>query len=207
MAFARLTYRSLFAVGLLFAALHCAAGIPGCALVRELPDARRGPLPLAAPFAALPCAAGIPGWALVRELPDARRGPLPRARGLPRVPGLNLLEQFIHIQVLWAIVKKVKQALGASVDVAGFFKPAKVLERLSLYTCTVVVDRLIQPPTVCQFIMTQAVLAAWLVCMGNRVAPAFEWWPVLERFSVYLLLRVPSTMLKSPDNDVILRHN
>ena len=186
MAFARLTYRSLFAVGLLFAALHCAAGIPGCALVRELPDARRGPLPLAAPFAALPCAAGIPGWALVRELPDARRGPLPRAgpfaslpraagkpccalerglpdarrgplpraRGLPRVPGLNLLEQFIHIQVLWAIVKKVKQALGASVDVAGFFKPAKVLERLSLYTCTVVVDRLIQPPTVCQFIMT-----------------------------------------------------
>lgn len=113
----------------------------------------------------------------------------------------------MHAQAAWAIVKRAKQVFGGSVDVAGFFKPGKVLERLSLYMCTLVVHSVVEPPTLCQFITTQAVLAAWLVCMGDRVAPAFQWGGVLERFSVYLLVLVPSTMLKSPNNDVIRRHN
>jgi hypothetical protein len=133
---------------------------------------------------------------LVRGLSDARRAPL-----------LQGLEQFIDIQVLWAIVKTVTQALGDSVGVAGFFKPRKVLERLLLHTCTVVVLRLVEPPTVCQFITTQAVLVWWLACTGSQVTPAFEWQRVLERFSVYLLHLQRGTMRKSADNDVIRRHN
>lgn len=196
MVFARLDHHSLLGLCLLLAALPCAACIPGRALAREPPDARRPPLPLAAPFASLPRAAGKQGCALERGLSDARLAPL-----------LQGLEQFIDIQVLWAIVKTATQALGNSVHVADFFAPRKVLDRLFLYTCTVVVLSLVEPPTVCHFITTQAVLVGWLACTGRQVAPAFEWQRVLERFSVYLLQLQRGTMRKSADNNVIRRHN
>jgi hypothetical protein len=111
------------------------------------------------------------------------------------------------MQLVWAMVKKVTEAFGASVNLPRFFELRKVLERLSLYTCTVVVHRVLDPPTPCRFITTQAVLAAWLVCRGSQVRPAFEWRQVLERFIVYLLLLVQSTTLKNPGNDVIPRHD
>lgn len=196
MAFGRLDHHSLLGLCLVFAAQGSAAAIPGRALVPELSDARRPPLPLAAPFAPLRRAAGKQGCALVRGLSDARLAPL-----------LQGLGQFIDIQVLWAIVKTATQALGDSVHVADFFAPRKVLDRLLLYTCTVVVLRLVEPPTVCQFITTQAVLVGWLACTGRQVAPVFEWQRVLERFSVYLLQLQRGTMRKSADNDVIRRHN
>lgn len=200
MAFTSVKHDSLFIVCLLFATLPCAACIPGRALAREPPDARRPPLPLAAPFASLPRAPGKPGGALVHGLSDALRVLL------PPVPGLNLLQQFLDIQVVWAIVQKVKQTFDDSVDVASFFAARKVLERLWLYTCTVVVHRLVEPPRLFQFITTQAVLAAWLVCTGGQVAHAFELQQVLERFGLYLLQLLQSTLRKSADNDVISRH-
>ena len=158
-------------------------------------------------FAALPFAAGISDCALVREVRDARREPLRPVGGLAQTSKKQLFEPFVHTQAAWAIVKTVKQAFGDSVHVADFFAPRKVLERLLLYTCTVVVLRLVEPPTVCQFITTHAVLVGWLACTGRQVAPAFEWQQVLERFGVHLLQLQQGTMRKSADNEVIRQHN
>ena len=170
MAFARLTYCLLFVVGLVFASLPCAAGIPDCALVRGLPD--------------------------------ALRAPQPHAHELPQIRKLGIFTRFMHAQGAWAFVKSVRKAYDASVDVASFFVPAKLLERLSLYTCTVVVNSLAQTSTKFRFIVAEAVLAVWLVCMGSQVGPVFQGLSILERFVVYLLQQITS-----PSADVISQHN
>ena len=170
MAYKRLRYRVLFALGLVFASLPRAAGIPGCAF-------GRGPS-------------------------DALCAPQPRARGLPQIPKLGIFTRFMHAQAAWAFVKSVEQAYDASVDVVSFFVPAKLFERLSLYTCTVVVNSLAETSTELRFLVAETVLAVWLVCMGSQVAPVFQGLRILERFTVYLLQQITSR-----GADLISRHN
>ena len=148
-------------------------------------------------FAALPCAAGIADCAFARGLPDARRAPRRPVGGLAQTSKVELFKPFMHAQAAWAFVKTVQKTCDVSINVASFFLPGKLLERLALYLCTVVVNRLAETSIEFRFMVAEAVLAAWLACTGSQVAPAFQWRRVLERFSVYLLLLVQCTMLKS----------
>ena len=112
----------------------------------------------------------------------------------------------MHAQAALAVVKTAQKTYDVSINVASFFLPGKLLERLALYLCTVVVNRLADTSIEFRFIVAEAVLVGCLVCTGSQVAPAFQWRRVLERFSVYLLLLVASTVLNSPGNDVISLH-
>jgi len=99
------------------------------------------------------------------------------------------------------------KTFDGSINVASFFLPRKLMDRLLLYTCNVAVNGLAGTSTELRFVVAETVLIGWLVCTGRQVAPAFRLVPLLERFSVYLLMLVADTVPKSANADKNSRRN
>jgi len=158
-------------------------------------------------FLVLPCAAATLGCVCLRKPPDVRPPRLRTALAFVQASDLELLTPFAYTQAAWAFVKALHKTFDGSINVASFFLPRKLMDRLLLYTCNVAVNRLAGTSTELRFVVAQTVLIGWLVCTGRQVAPAFRLVPLLERFSVYLLMLVADTVPKSANADKNSRRN
>jgi uncharacterized membrane protein len=157
--------------------------------------------------AALPCAAATQGCVCLRKPPNKQPALRQTVRALVQSSGFELLAPFVYTQVALAVVKALRKTHDLSINVVSFFLPRQLMERLVLYMCNQAVNRLARTSTELRFVVAQTVLIGWLVCTGRQVAPAFRLVPLLERFSVYLLMLVANTVPKSANADKNSRRN
>ena len=99
-------------------------------------------------------------------------------------------------QAVLSLFILAKSAFGVEVQIADLFSFEKVFLRLSVGSCSVFFNKMLNMGKTGAFVVAQVVLAAFVLCAGSNLPVIFTWHAVFERACVYTTALYVPALLK-----------
>jgi len=159
--------------------------------------AARGPRASALPLHAAALTATCPGASAVRVHASALVESIAAhvARAFERTLQPATVRWLTTTQAVLLLLALAKSAFGVEVHLADLFSSQKLVLRLSVGLCSVFFNKMLNTGRIGAFVVSQVVLAAFMVCTSSELPLIFTLHAVFERACLYTTaLHVPALL-------------